>query len=556
MKANTLFFMSGFFGLFGHNPSHISIENHGRIISHRGPDSRASIHTPLFHVSFSRLALQKPLDGKGVSEYKGSVLVLDGEIYFENRNGLTDAEQLHRKLVDDGFSILRGLDGQFAFALYKDNRLFLGKDHLGIKPLYYARLSSGDIVFSSEIKAISQLPQIKKDLNQPVIECFKGMGYNLFMGETCFRDIKSVIPGSLLEFGLKQDAVRRSFFEYDMPETDEDDFDFEAVGYELNSGIKRCLNHDPDNGKALFLSGGLDSGYLLAQGMKYSGIAPFTLWDSENREDIDDARLLCKTLHVRLNEAIAQWPLLDKMIVHYAWHFEMPIGGSGFDLLGGVAFHVLAKTIAKNGYRVALCGEGADEFFLGYHQYHMAPSILRDKLENAIQRDNLIFLRKKLDGLRFFQDTERAARFIAAKYGIAEYHAHSVDRSSTAFGLEARPPFLNHKLATMLKSLNAKFFIDRENNWTKIPLRKYFRQCVPDTEARSAVRRKRAMTYSLWSFGQKISELLKNKKAKISADEAFWRLFFFLHVHHDFPSCPDVSFSELLPELEKCTPLF
>ncbi len=546
--------MCGFVGLFGKNSSNILIDRYGQIISYRGPDCQTTIHTPRFHVSFSRLAILPPLKYNGISEYKGSFLVLNGEIYFDDLFGLTDTEYLHRKLIDEGFSFLHDLNGQFAFALYKDNSLFLGRDHLGIKPLYYSQLSSGITIFASEVKAISQLPQISKELNRPVIECFKGLGYNLFDGETCFKDIKSVESGQLLKIDYNQRIEKKYFFKYDFSvkeDSEDSPLNINIIKDELDAGIRRCLIHDRCNSKALFLSGGLDSGYLLAQGLKYSPISAFTLYDGENIDDINDARLLCKTLNVPLIEDKIHWSLLDKMIVHYAWHFEMPIGGCGFDRLGGIAFHILAQKIANKGFKVALCGEGADEFFLGYHQYHMDPSILREKLNLAIQKNSLNYLRKKLSEIRFFQNTDTAARFIAVKHGLSEYHLQSVDRSGMAFGLEIRPPFVNYKLATILKKSQISNFIDRKNNWTKIPLRKIFAQCVPNTEARSAVRRKRAMAYSLWSFDRKISEILNEHKTTISVDEAFWRLYFFLHVKNNFPSCPDVAFSELITELEK-----
>ena len=470
--------MCGFVGLFGKNSLNIPIDRYGQLISYRGPDCQTSFCTPQFQVFFSRLAILPPLEKNGISEYKGSFLVLNGEIYFDDFGKLTDTELLHHKLIDEGFSILHRLNGQFAFALFKDNMLFLGRDHLGIKPLYYSQLSPGITVFSSEIKAISQIPQIDKELNRPVIECFKGLGYNLFPGKTCFKKIHSVEAGELLSIDCNQRVKKKYFFKYDISAEEDSELNLDTVKDELDAGIKRCVIHDQCNSKALFLSGGLDSSYLLAKGLKHSSIYPFTLWDGENGDDITDARLLCSTLNVPLSEYRVQWPLLDKMIVNYAWHFEMPIGGGGFDLLGGIAFHILAQKIANGGFKVALCGEGADELFLGYHQYHMEPSLLREKLDDAIARYGLRFLKSKLSEIGFFREPERAARFIAVKYGLSEYHLQSVDRSGMAFGLEVRPPFVNHRLAVLLKRIQVKNFIDRENNWTKIPLRQIFSQCV------------------------------------------------------------------------------
>ena len=77
--------MCGFIGMFGPGASDFPVGKYGKIISYRGPDCHTTIVTPLLHICFSRLAILPPLDKNGISEYKGSLLVLNGEIYFSNR---------------------------------------------------------------------------------------------------------------------------------------------------------------------------------------------------------------------------------------------------------------------------------------------------------------------------------------------------------------------------------------------------------------------------------------------------------------------------------------
>ncbi len=546
--------MSYFIGIFGQKADCLNLSN--VIDLKRYQDNNKSVtlsNLKKFHyqvigafegVSHTSSTSANPQDEKYV--------LIDGHIYTSPHNNSSFIKSFDN---DEALqSTLLNLTGQYAIAYLSHNRLLLCRDHLGIKSLYYSCLPNGCILFSSEIKELLFVLRDSLTLNQNVIECFRGIGYNLFHEETVFQNIRSVKPGGYIEFRVDGKSLSYSYYSSQQTSCEIDkELDIPLVEKKLNEGLIQCVDNDVQVPKALFFSGGLDSSYLfafLAQKAK-SRIVPFTMWDSSNHSDIEDARVLASEFHIDLSEHKVDWNELNQMIINYAWHFANPLGTNGFDLLGGVAFHILAWIIAQKGFQVALCGEGADEMFIGYHQYHMEPSMLVSALENAIKTYGLRGFKDRLKELGVFSQPEESLRKIAFEYGLSEYHLRSVECSGNAFNLDIRPPYLNYKLADILLTYPSCKFIDKKDYWTKIPLRKIFKQTIIQTSARTAIRRKRAMSYALYCFNERLNEEISKRGLKLSLAEAFWRLFFYLHIDNSFSSAPSFSFTDILPELER-----
>jgi asparagine synthase (glutamine-hydrolysing) len=554
--------MCGFIGIFGNKAKTKKIHHPLQLISHRGPDGSVIYEKSGFVIGSTRLAIVPPHSFDGVSCLEeNDLLTLNGEIFYDTEilQGKTDTIVLHERIRQNGLltelSTIRGL---FAICRCDTNGLHLARDPFGIKPLYYSELPGGSVAFASEIKALLGMKEIDKALDNDVLMSYRVLGYNIFSGKTPFKKIKSVEPGTCITFtwdGEKKiisysNSYRRLSISSEINNPLEVSFHVEKL---LSLSLKRNFNHDP-NPKAIFLSGGLDSACLLVQALKLNTIEPYSLWDGEHIDDICDAKNLCKQLGVNLNLITISTDELDKAIVHYAWHYEFPIGGAGFDLFGGIAFHILAKHIADRRHRVAFCGEGADELFLGYHQYHMEPELLKSKLLTILSKSKYHPLRLKLQELGIFAEGEQLAyamRNLAFEYGLSEYHLPSVDRSGMAFGLEIRPPYLDPDMSKLTSSLPPQVFIDRKENWTKLPLRILLKRHITDTNIRSAVRRKRAMAYSVQSQACEIEKKIYNIVPNISFSELIWRLFFYMHLSNNFPEAPDIRFSELVPELTK-----
>ena len=554
--------MCGFVGRFGDMAKADLLRLPLRSIKHRGPDGCVMYEKPGFAIGYARLAILPPLSFSGLSRTsEDDVLALNGEIFYgaDTLHERTDTNVLHDRIRQRGLvAELTDLRGLFALCRCNAQGLHLARDAFGIKPLYYAELPGGDVVFSSEMKALLAMKEIDKTLDHDVLVSFRVLGYNVFPGRTPFKKIKSVQPGTCVTF--THDSKKKiSRFNRSMDRIDFSDVVYDKLKLSLHiedllrTSLRRNYMHDP-NPKALFLSGGLDSACLLMQTVKLGKVEPFILWDGKHDDDFKDAVSLCK--HFKCNPTVITSSIeeFDQAIVHYAWHFERPIGGMGFDLFGGVAFHILAQHIAGSGHRVAFCGEGADELFLGYHQYHMNPSILQQQLTETLTKSEYKSLKEQLQQLGVFSmddELDHGMRYLAFRYGLAEYHLPSVDSSGMAFGLEIRPPYLDIDLVNFTNSLSGPMLIDRNENWTKLPLRALLQRHLTNPNIRSAIRRKRAMAYSLIELASKMETQIHRIAPKVTLSDLLWRLFFYLHVSQRFFKPPNVTFSELIPELIK-----
>ena len=196
---------------------------------------------------------------------------------------------------------------------------------------------------------------------------------------------------------------------------------------------------------------------------------------------------------------------LAREIVHYAWHFEHPIASSSFDLFGGVAFHALARAVARD-FRVAFCGEGADELFMGYHRYHMDSAVILKSIRQYSKSCPELREWAQASGLFGGEcDISRVFRNMALHQGLSEYHLPSVDRSGMAFGLEIRPLYLSTDLVEYVAALDETVLVDRQNYWTKLPLRNIVRQRLGEQRAgRVLTRRKRAMAFAVDLAGSRL----------------------------------------------------
>ena len=474
--------------------------------------------------------------------HKGLTVILDGVAFDEDTFAHYTESKFREAYLANGLNFLSRIDGLFVITIIQNGVVSIVRDPIGKRPLYYASSKNG-IVISDDIKEIRNRVDTNA-LDTSVLQSFKGIGYNLFSGKTIYEAIHSVPPGHIATFENTTEVVIHPYKSRDYLE---DHVSSDLIQNVLDNSIKHCVSHSKT---ALFFSGGLDSSYLLVKGLEHGKLIPFTMWDGINKADLDDARALTNEESAPLIEEMVSPTEIDREVIDYAWHFSMPIGGGGFDLLGGVAFHILAKRISQAGFNSAICGEGADELFLGYHQYHMDPQTLVTKLSKLIGQFNLISLQDRLSELNVYSDTSRSLRIIASTYGLSEYHLPSVYASALASQLTITPPYLSFRLRALVDSLSEQALIDRRDNWTKLLLRQFFSKVRPHTLSRAAIRRKRSMAYSVLSMNDHINSVIAKSGTKLTKEEVFWRLFFFLHIENTFKSPPSITLPEVIPLLE------
>ncbi|MEJ2102735.1 MAG: asparagine synthase (glutamine-hydrolyzing), partial [Desulfobacterales bacterium] len=253
-------------------------------LNHRGPDGSgcwtndvsAFGHTRLAIIDLSEAASQPMSTSDG--RY---TIVFNGEIYnyHELRGKLQQSGEIFQSASDTevlllGYrkwdrQVLDKLRGMFAFAVWDDYRrkLFLARDRIGIKPLFYAPLEKG-MVFGSEIKAILKHPCVGKDINPAAVDSYLELGY-VPGPETIFRNIYALSPGCWLQYQENQFKIGQYWIpNFSQPPVEKNEAELiEELDNKLNEAVSSHLVADVQVGA--FLSGGVDSSLVAAVAQKH-----------------------------------------------------------------------------------------------------------------------------------------------------------------------------------------------------------------------------------------------------------------------------------------------
>ena len=250
-------------------------------IGHRGPDAAGYDVRNGVALGMRRLSIIDVEGGQQpIFNETGTVLtVFNGEIYNFRalRHRLkskghqfathTDTEVIVHAYEEYGRDFPKYLNGMFAIALHdiRQNKLFLVRDHLGIKPLYYAR-SNQHLVFGSEIKAILASGFVERSLDMNALSEF--LAWEYVPGEaTLFKQIRKLKPGMQLEISLNHDRTAQPELFWDIPDRREDrtltapEWE-EQISHQMKQSVQQQLVSDVPLGA--FLSGGVDSSLIAA----------------------------------------------------------------------------------------------------------------------------------------------------------------------------------------------------------------------------------------------------------------------------------------------------
>ncbi len=351
-----------------------------RSIIHRGPDSEGRYCDGRVIIGFRRLSIIDTVTGDQplYSENGEIILIANGEIYnhLELRRLLrdkghrfrtkSDCEVLVHLYEEFGVGFVEKLNGMFAFCLYDKRRekLFLGRDRVGIKPLYVAN-PEGVIVFASEIKAILQATEVSLVENQDVLEeylCFRYLSGT----RTFFSGIDLLPPGSLLEIsptGLKTRRYWQPVFHLGMGgQTDT----VRSIQDTLQRSINRQLMADVPLGTQL--SGGLDSSWVsILAARKAPGMKSFSVGFSEvGFDETREAKDVATRAGLEYHQITSSPDTFRAMLPHIIWHNDEPLAHAN-----SVEIFNLCR-FAKDHVKVLLTGEGADELFGGYPRYFLS----------------------------------------------------------------------------------------------------------------------------------------------------------------------------------------
>lgn len=354
-------------------------------LTHRGPDGDGFHYEPGVGFGHRRLSIIDLEGGKQplYNEDETVVVTYNGEIYnfkelateLQAKGHIfrthCDTEVIVHAWEEWGVDCLERFNGMFAFALWDRNQetLFLVRDRIGIKPLYYAHLSDGQLVFGSELKAVMQNPTVPRDLEPRAIEDYFTFGY-VPEPRSIYRAVNKLEPGTYLCATRGKpfpEPVRYWDVPLDAPSTPQRNFDdtCQELREQLKASVDRRLVADVPLGA--FLSGGIDSSAVVAmmRELDAESILTCSIGFKEKRYDesvyagmVAQAK---KTNHKSEIVEAADYGLLEKLVGLY----DEPYADSS-----AIPTYRVCE-LARKHVTVALSGDGGDENYIGYRRYKL-----------------------------------------------------------------------------------------------------------------------------------------------------------------------------------------
>ena len=554
--------MCGISGYAGLERNESLLKKMTAVISHRGPDNDGLFFHDKIGMGMRRLSIIDTATGRQpiFNEDKSVVIVFNGEIYNYKQlmEGLkqrghqfsthSDTETIVHLYEEKGIDCIEHLRGMFAFALYdiKKETLFLVRDRVGIKPLYYFE-KNGQLLFGSEIKSLLEFDGISKEAHLPAIDSYLKLRY-IPGPETIFSGVHKLPAGHWMSYqnGTTKQA---SYWDpaFEMVKASEakrvSDQDYRDRFSEVfQETMKLHLESDVPVGS--YLSGGLDSSLITAEAAKLSGspVETFCVGFDWGQDETINAREVASSLGCNYNEVTCKAEDL-RLLPEMIWHYDEPIG----DPIALPTF--LLSRLAQKKVKVVLTGEGADEVLAGYlfHRVldltrrgrNLLPSFLFNKvLSPAIQKLPVHLLDSIFDYPAFLgtKGRDKVARYISlvAKNDLKEMYEFLItlsdrearnalylkpeffssraemqrpsnkklpflnralllqysswlpdnilarqDKMSMANSVEARVPFLDHKLIEFLMSVPPHLKLNSLMGNNKILARQYASQTLP-----------------------------------------------------------------------------
>jgi asparagine synthase (glutamine-hydrolysing) len=521
-----------------------ALEAMTRALSHRGPDDEGYHLGPGIGLGFRRLSIidletgNQPLWARDET----IVCVCNGEIYnhVELRRHLeerghrfrtqSDVEVLPALYAEYGLDFVNRLKGQFAFALWDlpRRRLVLGRDQIGIAPLFYVETRAG-VLFASEIKALLRSRAVPRQVDLTGLDqvlTFPGP----VSPRTLFAGIHSLPPGHLLIVDPDRAPKLACYWDLDYPREDDPpgptdrDFHIAALDEALRASVRRRLQADVP--VSAYLSGGLDSALIVAIA---ADLTPGETRDTFSIAFADPAiderryqRLLAERLGTRHHQREVAPDDILACLRDIVWGAEAPLRESY-----NACSLILSRMVRDEGRKVVLSGEGADELFGGYVGYRLdvdrpasdgeyddIEAMLEAELRTKLWGDPDFFYEKPYHALGETKRALYAATAVARLpafdslahspvdparlKGRSRFHRRSYldfklrmadhlladhgDRVAFANGVEARYPFLDLDVIDCARRIPPSLMLEggREKSLLKRLARKYLPDAVID----------------------------------------------------------------------------
>jgi asparagine synthase (glutamine-hydrolysing) len=382
--------MCGIAGILNlHEPKPIEVDRLKRMaaaIRHRGPDEAGIYVDDWVGLSHTRLSIidlasgTQPIHNEDQTQW----IILNGEVfnYPELRADLeksghrfyttSDTEVILHQFEADGPRCVEKMNGQFAFAIWNapEGELFIARDRLGIRPLHYA-IQDGRLFFASEVKSLFINPEIPRHLDILALDQIFTF-WTTLAGRTAFQDVHELPPGHSLHVrGGKISITKYWDLPFAGPEAAVDlgrGRMIEEIQHLLLDAIRIRLRADVPVGT--YLSGGLDSSGITALVKKNFNNRLRSFGIRFEMEEFDEGRYqseMVAHLGTDHRDIMASNRKIGEVFPDVLWHCEKPLLRTA-----PAPLYMLSDLVNRNGFKVVLTGEGADEVFAGYNIFREA----------------------------------------------------------------------------------------------------------------------------------------------------------------------------------------
>jgi len=532
-------------------------------LAHRGPDEEGYYYDKLNgiglgHKRLSIMDLSKSANQPMTSHCGRFIMVYNGEVYnykevAKNLNIInwktsSDTEVILEAFVKWGLNFTNKLNGMFAIAIYdkSNNEIFLFRDRIGIKPLYYFHNSS-NFFFTSELKAFNGI-DIKKEINYEGVYAYLHLGYIPY-NKTIFNKILKLDPGSFLRYKNNNITVKKYWNIEDKVKNNVSS-NFKSNKLKLNQllreSVEKRLISDVPIGT--FLSGGTDSSIVtaVAQEVSNSPINTFSIGFKEAKyNESEHAKKVANHLGTNHYEFILTQEDAFSELENIMEHFDEPFADTS------ALPTMLVSKMAKKHVTVCLSGDGGDELFMGYGAYNWAKRfsnpllwssrkiislLLSKSSKNYFKRAGLVFNSPKVNWkshifsqeqclfsekelnylllkanssmINTINETPCLNRKLSKKENQAFFDINNylkddllvkVDRSTMYCSLEARVPLLDHNIIEFALNINENLKI--KNGYQKYLLKELSYNYIP----------KKIMNRAKWGFSIPLDQWLKTE---------------------------------------------
>jgi asparagine synthase (glutamine-hydrolysing) len=416
-------------------------------LRHRGPDDEGFLAQPGVGLAFRRLSIVDVATGhQPIANEDGSVwIAYNGEIY--NHESLrreleraghryrtkSNTETLVHAYEEWGTAFVRRLEGMFAFALWDlpRRRLFVARDHVGIKPLYWTRAAGGAFVCASEIKALFAFPGVERRVDPDAVVQHLTLRYAA-APRTLFAGIHKLPPGHSLTVERGEPRLERWWTPRYEPKQALGEGDALAeVESRLTASVKSHLMSEVPLGA--LLSGGVDSSLVVALMSRLLDrpVQTFSVgFDApgDSFNELPHARRVAEHLRTEHREILVTATDLARELPTLVWHQDEPLSEPA------AIPTCMVSRLARETVTVVLTGEGGDELFAGYPKYAVEPWARRlASLPVALREALLGGLVDRLPfAFRRLQVVARSARFRDEPERLAAWFAGFVGRERDA----------------------------------------------------------------------------------------------------------------------------